>query len=119
VRLTKAVGPAVVELLSAREAGKPPTDDEIRRAALSAIQGIDDDALEALTEAFGESSRVFLDAKRSPFLSSAEARESAFGGGEFGRYFGWLAFAIEVNFGGFFGSLGALLGRAPAAETRP
>lgn len=121
VLASKILGPAVIDLLASAKPGEPPSLRVLRDVSRDLIARLSDDDLEALQNAFADSSRVFLDAKRSPFLSDSAAREEAFGNGRFLRFFAWLAFACEVNFGPFFVALGALSSASalvPAAGTR-
>jgi hypothetical protein len=117
VVLAKALGPALVEALAGAKSIDAMGSDALRRAALSAIERVDDATLEALTEAFGESSRAMFAPKRAPFLSEPAAREEAFGGPHFARFFLWLRACVEVNYGPFFASLGAQIAPAHKGET--
>jgi hypothetical protein len=118
VVLARALGPALVEMLAgAKSLESLGSPDALRRAALAAIERLDDATLEALTEAFGESSRAMFAPKRAPFLSEASAREEAFAGPHFARFFLWLRACVEVNYGPFFASLGALIAPARRDET--
>lgn len=117
VVLARALGPALVEILAGTKSAESMGDDALRRAALSALERIDDPTLEALTEAFGDSSRALFGPKRGPFLSEPAAREEAFGGANFGRFFLWLRAAVEVNFGPFFELLRGQIAPAGRVET--
>ena len=107
VILAKAGGPALIEILAgAKTITSLGSDGEaFRKAALSALDRTDDATLDALTEVFGETTRAMFSPKRAPFLSEASAREEAFGGPNFARYFLWLRACVEVNFAPFFGQL--------------
>lgn len=105
VTLAKILGPSAVEILAGSRSASGLGDDALRRAALEALARVDDAGLEALTDAFGESSRAIFAANRSLFLSEPAAREEAFGGPNFGRFFAWLRACVEINFGPFFASL--------------
>lgn len=108
VLLTKALGPALIETLAGAKSLADLTDAskfDLRAIATKAIEGLSDDLIDRLIEALGSSTSVQITPARAPNLDSLDAREEAFGAGRLDRFFGWIAFACEVNFGPFFGSL--------------
>lgn len=75
------------------------------------VQDLDEADLIALEDAFGPCTKVHLPDGKTPILT-APNRASHFKGGALFAYFGWLAFAIEVNYSDFFSAAAPLLGGA-------
>lgn len=87
----------------------------ILKAIAAALRGLDPDELFALVDKFARYSDVRLSDGRQPTLSDVLDDHFA---GEYDELFGWLIFAIEVNYLGFFTArLAQLNGATAKVET--
>ena len=118
VLIGKIAGPSLVKLLSgAKSLAEVKAEADLSGAILAALEQITDARLSEIEALLAKSTRVFFDDGRTPFLEGC--KEKAFAGPErWARYFGWLKFAMEVNFGSFFDSLSALVPGPKAAAPR-
>mgnify|MGYP007071591696 CR=1 FL=1 len=107
VLIGKIAGPSLVKLLSgAKSLAEVKAEADLSGAILAALEQITDARLSEIESILAKSTRVRFDDGRTPFLESC--KEAAFAGpARWTRYFGWLKFALEVNFGSFFDSLSA------------
>lgn len=87
----------------------------ILRAIAAAIKGLDPVELFALVDKFAAYSDVRLPDGRQPTLSDVLDDHFA---GEYDELFGWLLFAIEVNYLGFFTARLANLNGANLTQTK-
>jgi hypothetical protein len=118
VLIGKIAGPSLVKLLSgAKSLAEVKAEADLSGAVLAALEQITDARLSEIEAILAKSTRVKFADGRTPFLETC--RESAFAGPErWTRYFGWLKFALEVNFGSFFDSLSALVPAPKGAAPR-
>ena len=102
VKVSKIVGPAILRLLSgANSLAEVSAGGDLSGAAMEALEQVTDEKLKEIEAILMKSTRVFFESGKRPFLS--ECRDLAFSGPQrWARYFGWLRFALEVNFSGFF-----------------
>jgi hypothetical protein len=107
----KIAGPSLVKLLSgAKSLAEVKAEADLSGAILAALEQITPAKLREIEAILSKSTRVKFDDGRAPFLETC--KEAAFAGPQrWTRYFGWLKFALEVNFQSFFDSLSA---HAPA-----
>jgi len=108
-RVLKSTGPALIELLCGSKTRAEIGDEVLKTAALRAIQDLTFAETKAIEAILAKSTRITLPDGKRPFLDSAQ--NLAFDG-EIMRWLGWYRFALEVNFKGFFDSMG-LGGVAP------
>jgi hypothetical protein len=118
VLIGKIAGPSLVKLLSgAKSLAEFNAEADLSGAILAALEQITDARLSEIEAVLAKSTRVLFDDGRTPFLETC--KEKAFAGPErWTRYFGWLKFALEVNFGSFFGSLSAFVPARKGEATR-
>ncbi len=112
VRLFKVLGPAFGELT----AGGAKNVDEVDSGALArAIQElalrITSDDLEDVVQELARTTRIRMGDKEPELASVMELHFA----GRYDELIRWLAFALEVNYGSFFGGLAGLRPRAGAA----
>lgn len=108
--LSKALGPALASLAT----GGRPTPAQALSALSTAIQGVNDAALESWAETLGDVTQYSVDGgQKWPTLNKAN-REILFSGAIL-SFFEWLAFAVEVQFSDFFD----LLKPAPGGSDPP
>lgn len=102
VKLAKAIGPALGALATG---GKEP----LAAALKAATENLSDPDLAWLTEKLGASTQFSTDGgEKWPFMTK-ENQEELFGG-NLVLYFGWLYFALRVNFSDFSDALSSLPG---------
>ena len=85
---------------------------DIAAGATKLVQDLDESDLIALEDAFGPYTKVIQSDGKTPILT-APNRAEHFKGGSLFRYFGWLAFCVEVNYADFFAAAAPLLAGAP------
>lgn len=114
----KIAGPPLVKLLSgAKSLAEVQAEVDLSGAIIEALEQITPAKLRAIDAFLMKSTRVKFDDGRAPFLETC--KEAAFAGPQrWTRYFGWLKFALEVNFGSFFDSLSALVPARKGEGTR-
>ena len=109
VKLAKAIGPALGALATG---GKEPLAAALR----SATENLSDADLAWLTEKLGASTQFSTDGgEKWPFMTK-DNQEELFGG-NLVLYFGWLYFALRVNFSDFSDALAALGAPGQKGET--
>lgn len=113
-RLGKLVAPAIAEVMG--DVDKGVTQDKGGAVIAKILDRATSEDFRFLCNAFAPSTSVLLPDGKAPKLSAIF--DLHFVGQRFPDMFSWLAFAIEVNYSGFFDKLGglqALVDRAAAA----
>jgi hypothetical protein len=114
VRLTKVLGPSIGELTKTGGANiLDAKGDAVAGAIAKLAEHLTYEDLAHTCDVLGEFTEILNGAKAMKL--TREARELHFAG-NYGELMRWIVFALEVNFGSFFGAsgLGAVLRRDPA-----
>ncbi len=114
MRLTKLIGPAMVQLQSS---GK--LDDKIEKAITQLVDRLGEDDVDYFCDLFASMTSVSggdLKANAEPQLDAIFSVHFA---GRYLEMLQWLIFSMKVNFASFFGGWAALLAPALSASDSP
>lgn len=118
VRLTKVLGPSVGELTKTGGAANilDARGDAVAGAIAELAKNLTYEDLAHTCDVLGEFTEVGLEGGKWIRLNR-DNRELHFAG-NYGELMRWLVFALEVNFGSFFGAsgLGAVMGKGPGSS---
>lgn len=108
VRLSKRVGPGLARLAGG----------DVPGGLAALVEALEDADLVYATDVLGDVSAYSTnDGKAWPSMSVKANRDLLFDEAGLSVFFGWLAFALEVQYADFSAALGRLVGPAPARAT--